>query len=237
MKRIAAGTFIVAYISALSIGNFCHTLNYQTGSHPLMYLVIWDMFCGWSAYASQVHVIAEGESDKYYELAPGPWGAYRPWGGDFARHSYDAFYNHIGRMAVNTLKHTEHEPIARIYVIEENWPKKYDLPEYIWKFRYGDQPRDVQTYCRLRQELDGNGQLHRGYTSWLHYVQIKQLSSNPRLQVSMQRSQPMFVIGRDKPGRALSVPELSATELAEGPVTAGVPGEDESGLGGIGGGQ
>ena len=86
MKRISACTFIVAYISALALGNVSHTLQYQTGCHPLMYMVIWDMFCGWSAYANQIHVIAEGESEKYYELAPGPWGIYRPWGGEFARH-------------------------------------------------------------------------------------------------------------------------------------------------------
>lgn len=227
MKRIATSAFIAAYIGALTWGNISHTLQYQTGAHPLMYMVIWDMFCGWSAYACQVHIIAEGESGRFYELAPGPWGEYRPWGGEFARHNYDAYASHLGTMAKNTLKHTQHEPIARIYVIEENWPKKFDVPDYIWKFRYGDQPRDVQTYCRLRHEMDGNGDIHRTYTGWLQYVQVRQLAANPRLQANMQRSQPMFVIGQEKPGRAYA--PANGTNVVK---TAGF---EQSHLGGLAG--
>ena len=73
MKRWLATTFIAAYLFILSGGLACHAMGFAVTSHPLMYFIVWDMFCGWCAYTTQTHVIAEGESMKFYELAPGPW--------------------------------------------------------------------------------------------------------------------------------------------------------------------
>ena len=73
IKRWAVSLVIVGYLGSLGYGIVCHTLNFNTTSHPGMYFVVWDMFCGWSAYANRLHIIGEGEDNKYYELAPGPW--------------------------------------------------------------------------------------------------------------------------------------------------------------------
>ena len=66
IKRWAVSLVIVGYLSSLGYGIVCHTLNFNTASHPAMYFVVWDMFCGWSAYANRVHIIGEGEDNKYY---------------------------------------------------------------------------------------------------------------------------------------------------------------------------
>lgn len=217
MKRWLAIGVISAYLGALSFGLGCHTLNAGLGSHPLMYFIVWDMFCGWASYASQMQIIAEGESQKYYEVSPGPWGELAPWG-SWGRRHYDPLYNHGGRLAHNVLKHTSHEPITRMWVVEESWPKKFDLPDPIWRSRYGDQPKDVQKYCRIRAELLPCGSAIRLYTPWLSYQALKMVSSNPRLQAEAQAGRPMFLVESQRLGRdSVVTPGLNT---GSGPLTS-----------------
>lgn len=223
MKRWLATGLIVVYLGALSFGVGCHTFNTGQGAHPFMYFIVWDMFCGWASYASNTHVVAEGESGKYYDLAPAPWGEFQPWG-TLGRRHYDAFYNHGGRLAHNVLKNTSHEPITRVFVIEECWPKKYDLPDSIWKARYGDEPKDVQKYCRLRTELLPCGTETCRYASWLSCQNMRILSSNPRLQAESQAGKPMFMIESERLGRELSVVNrTSMPGMVLSPQTVGAP--------------
>ncbi|GAF86661.1 unnamed protein product, partial [marine sediment metagenome] len=74
MKRWLTHLLIVTYLGTLFAGVACHALELGVQSHPGMYMIVWDMFCGWSSYAGRIEVIGEGESGKYYQLAPGPWG-------------------------------------------------------------------------------------------------------------------------------------------------------------------
>jgi hypothetical protein len=113
-----------------------------------MYYFVWDMFCGWSAYDSRMHIVAEGESQTFYRLTPAPWGEFQPFG-SLGREHYDSFNGHGVNIGMNVLKHTQHEPMVRLFVIEESWAKKYNLPDAVWKTRYdgsksspvGDAPR------------------------------------------------------------------------------------------------
>lgn len=43
--------------------------------------------------------------------------------GDLDRLHYDVLGNSHRKMALNALKRTDHEPIHRIVIIEEVWPK------------------------------------------------------------------------------------------------------------------
>ena len=79
IKRWAVSLVIVSYLGSLGYGIVCHTLNFNTASHPGMYFVVWDMFCGWSAYANRLHIVGEGE-DRWAKLRKlsrrgfrGPW--------------------------------------------------------------------------------------------------------------------------------------------------------------------
>ena len=92
MKRWMTHLGIGAYLMALAFGFVTHAVDFGTGCHPIMYFLIWDMFCGWSSYEGRMHVISEGESGKFYELAPGPWGEFHPYG-FIDRHHYDPNQN------------------------------------------------------------------------------------------------------------------------------------------------
>ncbi len=192
MKRWLATGFIAAYLAVLGYGVGCHALSYEVGRHPLMYFVVWDMFCGWATYSMRSHVIAEGESGKYYELTPAPWGEFEPWG-PAGRHNFDPFNNHMGRVAANALKHTQHEPIARVFVIEECWPKRYELPAEVWKLRYGDEPQTPNRYYHRLAELTPDGQYQRRYPSWLVAQHARSVRANPRLELEAARCRPIVL--------------------------------------------
>ena len=190
MKRWLTHLTIVAYLGVLSWGVAAHAVSYKVGVHTSMYFIVWDMFCGWASHASRLQIIGQGESGKYYELGPGPWGQFKPFG-DIGRRHYDAFGVHIPRMAINCLKHTKHEPMVRVYVVEECWPKKYNLPDRVWRQRHNE-PKEVQHYYHVRHIMTGDGQLLQVNGHWAAYQNALCVSDNPRLQADRRRGQPVM---------------------------------------------
>jgi hypothetical protein len=164
MKRLLAVGTIVAYLGVLLAGLGSHALNYRTSAHPTMYFIVWDMFCGWSAYEDRTHIIGQGESGRYYDLASAPWGDYRPFG-DVARHHYDPFAAHSGVLAQSTLRHTEHEPIQQIFIVQEMWAKKFNLPDKLWNERYPE-PKNPHSYFHVRKILGPGGQVQADNLAW-----------------------------------------------------------------------
>ncbi len=182
IKRWAVSLVIVSYLGSLGYGIVCHTLNFNTAAHPGMYFVVWDMFCGWSAYANRLHIVGEGEDNRFYQLAPGPWTDFTPYG-DLARHQYDPFLNHSSRLVQNCLEHTRAQPMRRILVIEEYWAKKYNLPDSVWA-HFFDEPRKKYSYFQLRMVMAPCGTPVRRFPSWLDRqsqlaVSARSLPSHP----------------------------------------------------------
>jgi hypothetical protein len=177
MKRWLASLVITAYLGSMGYGIACHTLDFNVASHPGMYFLVWDMFCGWSAYSTRIHIVGEGESGRYYQLAPVPWNDFKPYG-DLGRHHYDPFLNHTNRLAVNCLRNTRHEPMRRVYVFEENWAKKYNLPPQIWS-QFFDERQEKQSYFNLRREFLPNGVPVQYYPSWISRQNQLVLSAQP----------------------------------------------------------
>jgi hypothetical protein len=207
MKRILTVGFIVAYLGTLNYGVLCHMMGFGTAAHPLMYFIVWDMFCGYSAYDSRVYVIAEGENQKFYDLAAPPWGEFKPWG-EQGRQHYDVLNNHTARIGFNTLRHTQHEPITRMFVIEENWAKKYNMPDGVWSARF-DGPKDIKKYYRVRTILLPDGTVTENVGTWLNFQSVQMVNDNPRLQAQASRSRTFFMIDNDRPGREMMITPAS----------------------------
>lgn len=192
MKHALAKLTIGLYLSALSLGIVAHAMNFGTSVHPAMYYFVWDMFCGWSAHEIRYHVVAEGESGTYYDVSKGPWSTFSPYG-DLSRSQYDAAGNSIHKMAINTLRQTDHEPILRILIAEEVWPKKFNLPDYVWNLRF-DEPKDPKSYFWLRNELTPDGKVITNRPTYLSYLFTQTVANNPRLQADTVRGKPFFAI-------------------------------------------
>lgn len=191
-RHRVAGVFIAAYLTVIGGGLFCHTFNWKTGSHPLMYFVVWDMFCGWAGHECRIHVIAEGVSGRYYQALPGPWGDVKPFG-DLGRQHYDADGVFGGRMAMNVLRHTSHEEITRLFIVEENWPKKFNMPDEQWAARW-QEPKDPRRYFTPRHVLTADGLLLQSFESFYTRQNNMAVAANPRLMAEIGRSRPYYAL-------------------------------------------
>ncbi len=191
MKRYAAIAFIVLYLALLGYGLAAHVLVYNNVAHPGMYFIVWDMYCGWSAYECRVHIVAEGESGNLYELES-PWGSFHPFGSIDRRH-YDNNVVHCGHIGRNILAHTEHEPMERIFVIEESWSKKYNLSPELWS-QFHDEPFEPVSYFRPRAWFSVDGVCQERYLDIGSYLAHQAVASNPRLRNAMARGRPYFAI-------------------------------------------
>ncbi|QDU81646.1 hypothetical protein Pla110_33900 [Polystyrenella longa] len=190
MKLWLANLVIVSYLGAMGFGLFSNVMGYMNASHPAMYFVVWDMFCGWSAYENRIHLVGEGESGTYYDLSSGPWGEFTPYS-DIGRRHYDYNGLNLKNISENVLAHTSHEPMARIYVFEENWAKKYNMPDYIWSRLY-DEPKEPRSYFAIRQVLDSNSQIALSNACWLSRCSQNDFVNNPRLQREAQSASPYY---------------------------------------------
>jgi len=212
MKRGIVSTLIAGYLGVLLYGLFCHALYYKINQHPAMYFIVWDMYCGWSGYELRQHVIGEGESGRYYELAPGPWGSVKPYG-DLDRRHHDHIGLHAVRLALNTLKQTDHEPMTRLFVVEEAWPRKYNLPDELWARRYTE-PKDPKSYYQLRGVYTADGRLTKSGPSWLTRVAQECVMDNPRLLADMKKGRPFYAI-EPSTGRGRVVPTAYELPVAQ----------------------
>lgn len=192
MKRWLTHGFIAAYLTALVGGVAAHAIQFGITIHPAMYFVVWDMFCGWSAFDARTHIIGQGADGKFYELAPGPWGEFHPFGNLDRRH-YDMLFNASQRIAANTLRHTRHEPIARYYVIEECWPKKFNVPDEIWD-RRSSEPKDIHKYYHVKSVYSGDGTLLVWNPTWLSQQYGLAVANNPRLQTESRRGREFLMV-------------------------------------------
>jgi hypothetical protein len=208
MKRWLVISTIGCYLSILCFGVVSHAVNYKKTAHPAMYFIVWDMFCGWSAYEDRIHIIGEGESGKYYQLSPGPWGEFKPFG-DLGRQHYDPFASHAMTIAANTLRYSKHEQIDRVYVVQEVWAKKFNLPDRLWAERYPE-PKERYSYFHLRKVFDGGGQLVRSNQSWFDYQTNICVSDNPRLFRDAYKGKPFFHLNPLNRGRTDKAADVSA---------------------------
>lgn len=181
MKRWSTHAIIAIYLGILTMGVAVHAVRYHEHSHPLTYFVIWDMFCGWTAWEQRTHILGEGESGDFYELAPGPWGSFSPYSENVSRHHYDPFLEHALRQAQTVIARTSHEPIRRILVVEESWAKKYNLPDHLAR-RLTPQPVEKESYVHVRDIFAPDGSPIQRRGAWLDLQSRSALMDNPRLQ-------------------------------------------------------
>lgn len=190
MKRWLSHAIIAGYLGILSYGIACHALGYKTAQHMGMYFIVWDMYYAYRGHEVRQHILAEGVSGQVYELTPPPWGEFHPFG-HIGRQNYDGGNLFTGRFALNTLRHTQHEPIGRILLVDEVWNKKFNLPEELWAERH-EGPRDVRRYYYLRSIYDPTGVCTLKHFSWNENLVQRAVLDNPRLRQEMVRNQPFL---------------------------------------------
>ena len=210
MRRIGRYLTIACYLGVLVFGLARHTLLHRSHDHIGMYFVVWDMYCGWTAWETRNHILAQGESGQWYDAAP-PWGDFVPFG-SASRRDYDLFTLHTRRMAANTLRQTEHEPIQRVVIIEEAWPKRFNLPDDVWARRTPD-PKEKHSYYHVIATCTPEGELEARNANWTSILGHNALVNNPRLRNEMLRAQPFLTI-ENITGNGRQIQQASFEQMA-----------------------
>lgn len=178
-KKIATSCFIASYMCYLSWGVMAHAMKVGLCGNTLSYFVVWDMFCGWTAWDARTHVIAQDTSGQFYELRE-PWGEFHPFG-HVARIHYDNTSHLLPKHIKNVLAKTVHEEIERVYVVEEVWPKQYNLPPRLFE-HYFARPNDKLSYFHLRAICAGDGSPMTINPDWHSQQKLNAVYDNPRLR-------------------------------------------------------
>lgn len=117
---------IAGYLAVLLGGLAVHQFDHPSRGSIAGYLVVWDMFCGWSGHERRVAYIAEGESGRFYDASEVPGRGVTPHG-QSGRRQFDFRGEFSDTLTASVLSRTDHEPIRRVYVVETNTPKR-NLP-------------------------------------------------------------------------------------------------------------
>jgi hypothetical protein len=192
MKRWITHATIAAYLGALLVGLVSHAIMYRSHSHPLMYLVVWDMYCGWSAFETRFHVLGETYDGRHYEVLPAPWGEFHPYQGP-SRRNYDVQVRFLPRMADHVLAHTEHDEIRRLIVVEEAWSKRFNLPDALWATRH-DEPKDKYSYYHVRAVVSRDSEAITRSAEWVTSLSNQAVMDNPRLMSDVTRGHTFFAV-------------------------------------------
>ena len=186
-RRWASAVFVLTYMLALFAGIAGHALKIGFAGTTLGYFFVWDMFCGWQAYDSRTRVIGEDAHGNYYAIEE-PWGAHTPCG-NVARINHDVNNNLLPRHIHNVLNHSSHPPIDRVYVVQEIWPKQFNVPDHLWGCCFNE-PRDEMRYYNLRAICNDRGVSLEVYPDWFDEQSTQAIANNPRLQQAAQLSTP-----------------------------------------------
>lgn len=179
MKRRLQNGVIAAYILCFVGGFLAMSLHLAVPGQTFVYFVTFNMFSGWSCFEARMHVIGQGESGTFYQLSPGPWAEFHPYG-SLARQHYDPHLENGWPFAENVLRHTTHEPIVRVIVIEEEYPKRLNIPAAQYEAYY-NKPKIAQRYFSTRCVMDSHGYVLSQQPEWLRIQDQVSLLDNPRL--------------------------------------------------------
>ena len=80
VRKAILSAGIAAYLSVLLAGLAIHQFDHPARGSVAGYLIVWDMFCGWSGHERRVDYIAEGQSGRFYDASEVPGRGITPRG-------------------------------------------------------------------------------------------------------------------------------------------------------------
>jgi hypothetical protein len=189
IKRWASVLFVTCYLLSLTWGVVAHTLKVGINGNTLSYLFVWDMFCGWHAYDNRTHIVAEDADGNYYDVRE-PWGAFQPYS-DVDRVHYDVSDHLIARHINHVISHTSHPEIDRVYVVQEIWPKQFNVPAHLWSYNFHE-PMEKVSIFHLKSICTATGSRIESYSDWFDKQTLMTISDNPRLQQASREATPYY---------------------------------------------
>ena len=85
--------------------------------------------------------------------------------------------------------------MRRVVMLEEVWPKKYNLSDRIWDIRF-DEPKEPMSYFWQTAEMTEDGQVTSAVPNYLNYLHYKCVANNPRLLNDVQMGKEHWIVNR-----------------------------------------
>jgi hypothetical protein len=189
VRRWASAVFITVWFLVLSGGIIGHALKMPIVGNVFGYFIVWDMFCGWQAYDNRTHMIGEDSDGNFYEIRE-PWGPFQPFNA-VDRVNYDVSNYLATRHIRNVLRHSDHPPLDRIYVVQEIWGKQYNAPDHLW-YRCFAEPKDKVSVFSLRAICAADGSPIESNPDWFLAQTLNTIADNPRLRLQAQAARPYY---------------------------------------------
>ena len=83
--------------------------------------------------------------------------------------------------------------LFRVFVVEECWSKKFNVPDRIWKWRY-DEPKQIHKYYHVKSVFTPEGIPIAVYPTWATQQYVKSVANNPRLRVESHRGRAFYLV-------------------------------------------
>ena len=193
-RRPLTNAGIAAYLCALATGIALHGLNLPGKASAPAYFVVWDMFCNWNGYEARVRYIGEGESGQHYDLAIDSLGPSLH--GSIARDHYDFDGRYVPKLAAVAAMRTDHEPLSRIYVVEENWSKQFNRSPTAYQ-RLHARPYERVVHRNVRCVVDTSGHVLEARRPWFAMQHTQAVMSNPTIAAQSRRGRPLYAAASD----------------------------------------
>ncbi len=142
LRRLLVLAFVSCYLGAGIFFLYSHLIGDGARS-AVGYLWTWDMFPNYPSFSARRLALGQTESGRYVRVFPTSNVKYRR-GGHRDMTRFDLPRNDAAlRTAVEeTLQSRAGEetsdPVAYVFLIEKYWPVRFNLPEELYQYQYGE---------------------------------------------------------------------------------------------------
>ncbi len=162
--RRAAAVFCIGLYLLANVFFLVRNSVGATGPDPWAYFFTWDMYPFYRTTSSRPLAFGRTKNGTCVELLPSPLQEFR-WGldGTATRTDMDRGFRYTSstiRKVLRSSKHADHNPIVHVYVIEEYWPARFNLPDDVysrtidWPPRSAGQSNPRRKYWKVLEEFD-----------------------------------------------------------------------------------
>jgi hypothetical protein len=143
LRRFAAILFIVAYLLLTAIYLGRHAVGDSLG-HPFGYFWTWNMFPNYPTESVRRWAVGETAGGAYVKLLPNSAHQFR-WGvhNDATRFDIDRRPSFFRRATLDAIERRNalvpDDPIRHVYLAEQYWPQKLNLPGALYRGFYHDE--------------------------------------------------------------------------------------------------
>ncbi|MCA9070185.1 MAG: hypothetical protein KDA84_14730 [Planctomycetaceae bacterium] len=157
--------FVLIYLATGALYCYRHLLGDTTQS-AFGYFWTWDMFPNYPSFSARRFALGQTRSGRFVRVFPTEQVRFRRGGnGNFTRFDLPRKDAALRIAVANTLElyppETARDPITYVFLVEEYWPVRFNLPDDLYQDAYGDENPNRHSWRILDEgRVERNGDIH-----------------------------------------------------------------------------